>query len=124
MGGRGLRTPTSYALGAVITAQLNEALRAERPSLDAEIAAGEFGGLIEWLRDNVHGDGARVPVKELIKKPPASRSRPRRSCAISKQNISKRRDPVEPDAAWLVEQLKSCRRSCAAPSARPSAITA
>jgi carboxypeptidase Taq len=56
----------SYALGAVIAGQLNEALRAERPSLDAEIAAGHFGGVMDWLRDNVHGVGARLPVQELI----------------------------------------------------------
>jgi carboxypeptidase Taq len=57
----------SYALGAVIAAQLNEALRAARPSLDEEIGAGQFGGVMDWLRDNVHGIGARLPVKELIK---------------------------------------------------------
>ena len=56
----------SYALGAVIAAQLYEALRAARPGLDEEIAAGHFGGVMEWLRDNVHGIGARLPVKELI----------------------------------------------------------
>jgi carboxypeptidase Taq len=57
----------SYVLGAVIAGQLNEALRSERPSLDAEIAAGQFGGVMDWLRDNVHGVGARLPVQELIK---------------------------------------------------------
>jgi carboxypeptidase Taq len=57
----------SYALGAVIAGQLNEALRAERPSLDEEIAAGQFGGVMDWLRDNVHGVGARLPVQELMK---------------------------------------------------------
>jgi carboxypeptidase Taq len=57
----------SYALGAVIAGQLNEALRAERPTLDAEIAAGQFGGVMDWLRDNVHCVGARLPVQELIK---------------------------------------------------------
>jgi carboxypeptidase Taq len=57
----------SYALGAVIAAQLNEALRAERPTLDAEIAAGQFGGVMDWLRDNVHVVGARLPVQELMK---------------------------------------------------------
>jgi carboxypeptidase Taq len=57
----------SYALGAVIAGQLNEALRAARPALDEEIAAGQFGGVMEWLRDNVHGIGARLPVQELIK---------------------------------------------------------
>ena len=57
----------SYALGAVIAGQLNEAMRGARPSLDEEIAAGQFGGVMDWLRDNVHGVGARLPVQELIK---------------------------------------------------------
>jgi carboxypeptidase Taq len=57
----------SYALGAVIAGQLNEAMRAALPSLDEEIAAGQFGGVMDWLRDNVHGIGARLPVQELIK---------------------------------------------------------
>jgi carboxypeptidase Taq len=58
----------SYALGAVIAGQINEALRAERPSLDAQIAAGQFGGVMDWLRENVHGVGARLPIQELIKR--------------------------------------------------------
>jgi carboxypeptidase Taq len=57
----------SYALGAVIAAQLNEAMRSARPALDEEIATGQFGGVMDWLRDNVHGVGARLPVQELIK---------------------------------------------------------
>ncbi len=56
----------SYALGAVIAGQMYEALRAARPSLDEEIAAGSFAGVLEWLRDHVHGVGARLPVKDLI----------------------------------------------------------
>jgi carboxypeptidase Taq len=57
----------SYAVGAVIAGQLNEAMRAALPSLDEEIAAGQFGGVMDWLRDNVHGVGARLPVQELMK---------------------------------------------------------
>jgi carboxypeptidase Taq len=57
----------SYVLGAVIAGQLYESLRTERSALDREIAAGQFGGVMEWLRDNVHAVGARLPVKELIK---------------------------------------------------------
>jgi carboxypeptidase Taq len=57
----------SYVLGAVIAGQLNEAMRAAHPSLDEEIAAGQFNGVMDWLRDNVHGVGARLPVQELIK---------------------------------------------------------
>jgi carboxypeptidase Taq len=31
------------------------------------MAAGHFGGLFEWLRQNVHGVGASVSTPELIK---------------------------------------------------------
>ena len=57
----------SYALGAVMAAQLYESMRAELPSLDDELARGEFQGLFGWLRTNVHGLGAKVPVQELLK---------------------------------------------------------
>jgi carboxypeptidase Taq len=57
----------SYALGAVIAAQLYESMRAELPALDAELAHGEFSGMFGWLRTHVHGLGAKVPVQELLK---------------------------------------------------------
>ncbi|MEP7242199.1 MAG: carboxypeptidase M32 [Gammaproteobacteria bacterium] len=57
----------SYALGAVIAAQLYESLRADVPSLDDQIAHGEFGGLFGWLRTHVHGVGAKVTVHQLMK---------------------------------------------------------
>jgi carboxypeptidase Taq len=57
----------SYALGAVIAAQLYESLRAELPAFDEQLARGEFSGLFGWLRKNVHGLGAKVPVQELLK---------------------------------------------------------
>ena len=57
----------SYALGAVMAAQLYESMRAELPALDDELARGEYGGLFGWLRTNVHGLGAKVPVQELLK---------------------------------------------------------
>ena len=67
MGRGALRLLPLVRLGCFIAAQLNEALRAERPSLDEEIAAGQFGGVMDWLRDNVHGVGARLPIQELMK---------------------------------------------------------
>jgi carboxypeptidase Taq len=57
----------SYAMGAVIAGQLYESLRADRPELDEEIAAGQFGGLFDWLRQNVHSLGASVSTPELIR---------------------------------------------------------
>jgi len=56
----------SYALGAVIAGQLYESLRSERGSLDDEISAGQFAGLFDWLRQNVHSAGASVSTPELI----------------------------------------------------------
>ena len=35
--------------------------------MDAQIARGEFAGLMGWLRQNVHGQGARVSAQELLK---------------------------------------------------------
>jgi carboxypeptidase Taq len=57
----------SYALGGFIAAQLYESLRNDLSSLDEQIAAGQFGGLFEWLQQNVHGVGARVSSQELIR---------------------------------------------------------
>jgi carboxypeptidase Taq len=57
----------SYALGAVIAAQLYESLRGEVPELDQQIAAGNFTGLFAWLRQHVHGVGAKVSAQELLK---------------------------------------------------------
>jgi carboxypeptidase Taq len=57
----------SYALGAVIAAQLYESLRADVPALDEQLARGEFAGLLGWLRTHVYGLGAKVPVQDLLK---------------------------------------------------------
>jgi len=57
----------SYAIGAVIAGQLYESLRADRPELDDEIAAGHFAGLLDWLRQNVHSVAATVSMPELIR---------------------------------------------------------
>jgi len=57
----------SYALGAVIAAQLYEGIRNDYPALDDDIAGGKFGELFTWLRDRVHSHGALVSTPELIK---------------------------------------------------------
>jgi hypothetical protein len=56
----------SYALGALIAAQLYESLRMEIAHFDAEIAAGRFGPLFDWLGRNVHSRRASVGALELI----------------------------------------------------------
>jgi carboxypeptidase Taq len=57
----------SYALGAAIATQLHEAYVAEQPGIEEEFASGKFSGLFEWLRQNVHGLGAKLSVQDLIK---------------------------------------------------------
>ena len=57
----------SYALGAVIAAQLYETLRADVPELDEQLAAGDYAGLFGWLRTHVYSLGAKVPVQDLLK---------------------------------------------------------
>ena len=56
-----------YMLGSVIAAQLWESLRAQVDDVEAQIARGEFGGVFAWLRDHVHGYGAKLQVKELVR---------------------------------------------------------
>ncbi len=49
----------SYTLGNMIAAQLWTAARRARPTLEDEFARGEFGGLLAWLRTEVHAHGRR-----------------------------------------------------------------
>lgn len=57
----------SYVLGSVIAAQLFESLRMDVQGVHEQIARGEFGGFNAWLRENVHGLGAKVTLHELIR---------------------------------------------------------
>jgi carboxypeptidase Taq len=57
----------SYAIGAVIAAQLYESLRAATPDLDARIAQGDFATVRNWLVTHVHAEGARLPPQELVR---------------------------------------------------------
>jgi carboxypeptidase Taq len=56
-----------YMLGSVIAAQLWESVRAQVDGLEEQIGRGEFGGLFAWLRDHVHGYGAKLQVKDLVR---------------------------------------------------------
>ena len=55
-----------YTLGAILAAQLYEAMTAALPDLPAHIAEGDFRPLLAWLRANVHEQGARYESQELI----------------------------------------------------------
>jgi carboxypeptidase Taq len=57
----------AHALGGLIAIQLWEKLRSDRETLDEEIARGDFTGLVGWLRENVHGVGAKMTVQDLVR---------------------------------------------------------
>jgi carboxypeptidase Taq len=56
----------SYGVGAVIAGQLWETIREELPGIEDEIATGQFGGLLAWLRERVHAMGASLGVPPLV----------------------------------------------------------
>jgi carboxypeptidase Taq len=57
-----------YTLGNVMSAQLMAAARRARPALDEELRAGDFGGLLGWLREHVHGHGRKRPALEVMER--------------------------------------------------------
>lgn len=57
----------SYTLGAMAAAQLMRAARASLPGLDDALAQGDFTPLRLWLREKVHGQGARLGFQDLLR---------------------------------------------------------
>jgi len=58
----------SYTLGNMIAAQLWTAAQARLPDLGADIARGEFGRLLGWLRTEVHAHGRREDAFALTRR--------------------------------------------------------
>jgi carboxypeptidase Taq len=58
----------SYAIGAVIAAQLFESLRKATPDYDTRVAKGDFTAVTGWLATHVHAEGARLPAQALVQK--------------------------------------------------------
>ncbi|ADV67181.1 carboxypeptidase M32 [Deinococcus maricopensis] len=57
-----------YTLGNVLSAQFYAAAQAAHPTLDADIARGEFGRLHGWLREHVYAHGRRFTPDELVQR--------------------------------------------------------
>ena len=58
----------TYALGNLLSVQFyNQALE-EMPDLPEQIARGQFGALLTWLRDNIHTHGKKFTPTELVKR--------------------------------------------------------
>lgn len=58
----------TYALGNVLSAMLWQRINAEMPSLEQDIASGEFANLRKWLRDNIHQHGSFYQPMDLLEK--------------------------------------------------------
>jgi carboxypeptidase Taq len=56
----------TYTLGALTAAQLFAAVRRDHPSVDDQIARGEFGPLNTWLRDKVWSRGSLLETDDLL----------------------------------------------------------
>ncbi len=55
-----------YTLGAMLAAQLFRAAQAEMPGLLDAIGRGDFAPMLGWLRERVHGQGARLGFQDLV----------------------------------------------------------
>ncbi len=58
----------TYSLGTIYATQLYNKAKKDIPDLEAQLAAGNFGGLLGWLRKNVHNQGKRYGATDLIKR--------------------------------------------------------
>ncbi|WP_457808729.1 carboxypeptidase M32 [Kushneria sp. EE4] len=58
----------TYSLGAMLAAQLMAAARRAEPQLDARIADGDPGLLLEWLKSHVWQQGSLMETSELIQR--------------------------------------------------------
>ncbi len=58
----------TYTLGNLYAAQFWEAIRAAIPDLEERIGRGEFGALLDWLREKVHAHGRRFAAAELCER--------------------------------------------------------
>ncbi len=58
----------TYALGNLISAQIWEKITADLPTLEDDFTQGEFGGLRDWLRDNLHRHGRKYTPGETLER--------------------------------------------------------
>ncbi len=58
----------SYTLGNLLSVQFYNQALDEMPDLPEQIARGQFGALLTWLRDNIHTHGKKFTPTELVKR--------------------------------------------------------
>jgi carboxypeptidase Taq len=57
-----------YTIGNILSAQLFDAARKARPTIDNELKQGEFGTLHGWLREQIYAPGSSFTAPELIER--------------------------------------------------------
>jgi len=57
----------TYSLGNLNAAQLMRRAQTDCPTLETELARGEYGTLLGWLREKVHRQGMRHHPQELMR---------------------------------------------------------
>ncbi len=58
----------TYTLGNVLSVQFYQQALEEHPGLPEEIASGQLGGLLAWLRERIHQYGACYEPAELVRR--------------------------------------------------------
>jgi carboxypeptidase Taq len=58
----------TYTLGNILSVQFFEKAIQAVPSIPTDIERGEFGGLLGWLRENIHRHGRKYTPNELIQR--------------------------------------------------------
>ncbi len=58
----------TYSLGSIFSVQLFDQALRDMPSLPSQIEHGEFEGLLQWLRSNLHQHGRKFTLDELAHK--------------------------------------------------------
>ena len=56
----------TYTMGAMIAAQLFDAVKKAIPDVDAKLQKGEFAPVTQWLCENVHALGSKLSSSEII----------------------------------------------------------
>jgi carboxypeptidase Taq len=56
----------TYTLGNLNAAQLMRRATQENVALESELAQGEYGSLLQWLRANIHRHGSRHRPQQLM----------------------------------------------------------
>ena len=60
----------------LISAQLWECINRDIPNISSQIRKGDFSGLLNWLRKNVHQHGAKFEPQELVQRITGSKITP------------------------------------------------